>query len=152
MGARWTGSMKIRSRSNKADAAPRRRDGLTTKDFWRILGFTPRMCMRLSCARWRNSNLHLGAGAPGASMGIRFTSFRTHLPMRMRFIRGMIEPFFFGYFMGSDGKLVFTCLSHDVVAHETTHALLDGLRKRYMERSTPDQAAFHEGFADVVAV
>ena len=59
---------------------------------------------------------------------------------------------FFGYFMGSNGKLVFTCLSHDVVAHETTHALLDGLRKRYMERSTPDQAAFHEGFADVVAV
>src|SRR5262249_5662888 len=59
---------------------------------------------------------------------------------------------FFWYFMGSNGKLVFTCLSHDVVAHETTHALLDGLRKRYMERSTPDQAAFHEGFADVVAV
>src|SRR5215813_12186415 len=59
---------------------------------------------------------------------------------------------FFGYFMGSNGKLVFTCLSHDVVAHETSHALLDGLRKRYLERSTPDQAAFHEGFADVVAV
>jgi hypothetical protein len=59
---------------------------------------------------------------------------------------------FFGYFMGGSGKPVFTCLSHDIVAHETTHALLDGLRRRYMERSTPDQAAFHEGFADVVAV
>lgn len=62
----------------------------------------------------------------------------------------------FGYFDVEAGegasRTVFTCLSHDIVAHETTHALLDGLRSRYTEPSGPDQAAFHEGFADVVAL
>jgi hypothetical protein len=61
------------------------------------------------------------------------------------------EGLFFGYFPGSKGN-VFSCLSHDVVAHETTHALVDGLRERYTDPSSPDQAAFHEGFADVVAL
>jgi hypothetical protein len=62
------------------------------------------------------------------------------------------EALLFGYFPGRGGKTVFSCLAHDVVAHETTHALLDGLRERYTDPSSPDQAAFHEGFADVVAV
>jgi hypothetical protein len=61
------------------------------------------------------------------------------------------ESILFGYFQGYRDT-VFTCLSHDVISHETTHALLDGLRERYMDPSAPDQAAFHEGFADVVAL
>src|SRR6266545_1317754 len=61
------------------------------------------------------------------------------------------EALLFGYFAAPHGT-IFTCLSHDIVAHETAHALLDGLRPRYMEPSSPDQAAFHEGFADVVAL
>lgn len=59
---------------------------------------------------------------------------------------------FFGYFIGASNKPVYTCLSHDIIAHETTHAILDGLRGRYMEPSSPDQAAFHEGFSDIVAL
>jgi hypothetical protein len=58
----------------------------------------------------------------------------------------------FGYFRRADETPVYTCLSHDIVAHETSHALLDGLRSRFTESSGPDQAAFHEGFADIVAV
>lgn len=51
----------------------------------------------------------------------------------------------FGYFPSADGKRrVYSCLSHEIVAHEITHALLDGLRERYMDPSSPQQAGFHE--------
>jgi hypothetical protein len=58
---------------------------------------------------------------------------------------------FLGYYPNGEGQ-VFTCLSHEVIAHETTHALVDGLRPDYLYPSSPDQAAFHEGFADIVAM
>ena len=63
-----------------------------------------------------------------------------------------VEGLVFGYFPGRGKKYIYACLSHDIVVHETTHALLDALRKRYMDPSGPDQAAFHEGFADIIAL
>ena len=47
---------------------------------------------------------------------------------------------------------VFTCVSQDIVAHEVTHALLDGIHRRFNEASNPDVLAFHEAFADLVAL
>jgi hypothetical protein len=66
----------------------------------------------------------------------------------------------FGYFPANSshadtttpGSMVFTCLSSDIVVHETSHALLDGLHRRLQEASNPDVPAFHEAFADIVAL
>lgn len=50
------------------------------------------------------------------------------------------------------GGIVYSCLSHDIIAHEATHALIDSMYPLYMELSHPDVAGFHEGFSDLVAL
>lgn len=66
----------------------------------------------------------------------------------------------FGYFKAGSkreganfpGGVVFTCLSPDIIAHEMTHAILDTIHPKYIEDTNPDVAAFHEGFADTIAL
>ena len=73
-----------------------------------------------------------------------------------REVRGIL----FGYFKANrvnpgrnlPGQTVFTCLSHDIIAHETTHAIVDGIRHYFIEATSYDAPAFHEAFADIVAL
>ncbi len=66
----------------------------------------------------------------------------------------------FGYFRTRDddyvksqvGAYVFTALSHDIIVHEVSHALVDGLRAHFDAPSNPDVLAFHEAFADLMAI
>ncbi len=66
----------------------------------------------------------------------------------------------FGYFAATaadlefhvPGQRIFSCLSHDIIVHETTHAILDGMQRRFREATNPDVLAFHEALADIVAL
>ncbi len=66
----------------------------------------------------------------------------------------------FGWFLASEqatgntlpGGHIFTSLSHDIIAHEVSHALLDGLRPHFCIPLSADALAFHEAFADLVAI
>lgn len=107
---------------------------------------------------------HLERDAEGRVRAERFVArLRIH-PHALREANAYYSPdrkaLLFGYFRGGGGAgaehlpggLVFTCLSHDVIAHETTHALLDGLHPRFREATNPDVLAFHEAFSDMVAL
>lgn len=58
------------------------------------------------------------------------------------FAQGLSQP----------GGRVYLCLSRDVIAHEVTHALLDGLRPNFLRPTHPDVPALHDAIADLVAV
>ena len=50
------------------------------------------------------------------------------------------------------GRLVHTSLSRDIVAHETAHALIDGILPDLYDALDPQGLALHEGVADLTAV
>ena len=66
----------------------------------------------------------------------------------------------FGYFEADrddpgpnlPGQTVFSCLSHDIIAHEVTHALVHRLRPHFTDATNRDVLAFHEGFSDIVSI
>ena len=48
--------------------------------------------------------------------------------------------------------VIFTCRSLDIVAHETGHAVLDGLKPGWITSTAPQTGALHESFGDLTAI
>jgi hypothetical protein len=79
---------------------------------------------------------------------------------RNAYFEAELNAVLFGYFPADEddpgpnlpGQLIFTCLSHDVVAHEVAHAALSRLHGHYNEPTNPQVPALHEAFADIVAM
>lgn len=56
------------------------------------------------------------------------------------------------FFFDESGQRVYTSLSRDIVAHETGHAILDGIAPDLYHATSPQSLALHEAIADLVAV
>lgn len=56
------------------------------------------------------------------------------------------------YYFGDRADPGYTCLSHDIIAHETGHAILDGIRPLYNQNASLQTAAFHEFIGDLTAI
>ncbi|WP_377190470.1 hypothetical protein [Ruegeria meonggei] len=63
-----------------------------------------------------------------------------------------LEFFFFDGVIGGIDTRVYTCLSPDIVAHETAHAILDGLAPDLYNATSPLSLSLHEAVSDVTAM
>lgn len=103
--------------------------------------------------RWRR-------GHKDSALGNRLLLIPHGMQEANAFYDPKMHAIVFGYFTASEtdpgsnipGQMIFTCLAHDIIVHETTHALVDGIRRFFMEPTNIDVAAFHEAFADIVAL
>lgn len=71
--------------------------------------------------------------------------------------KALVMGYFGGNTMAATGDLVhstsFTCLSQSVVAHETTHAILEGLHRAVSSPETgTEELAIQEGIADAIGL
>jgi hypothetical protein len=57
----------------------------------------------------------------------------------------------FYYGSGANGATVYSGLSQDIVAHETAHAIIDGIAPDLYDAISPESLAIHEGLADLTA-
>lgn len=63
-----------------------------------------------------------------------------------------IQFFYFPSRRGDYQETIFTGLSHDIIAHETGHAILDGIAPDLYNSLTPQSLALHESIADLTAL
>lgn len=60
--------------------------------------------------------------------------------------------FFYFNSLSQPDKEVFTSLSHDIITHETGHAILDGIAPGLYDAITPQALALHEAIADLTSL
>lgn len=92
--------------------------------------------------------------------GDRLRLFPHAFQARNAYFDEELNAVLFGYFPADEddpgpnlpAQLIFTCLSHDIVAHEVAHAALSRLHGHYNEPTHPQVPALHEAFADLVAM
>jgi hypothetical protein len=78
--------------------------------------------------------------------------FPRHSNMQNAFYSRTGRLLAFGFFPKSGGT-IFTCRSLDIVAHETGHAILDGIKPNWLLNGNPPQTgALHEAFGDLTAI
>ena len=58
----------------------------------------------------------------------------------------------FYYHEAKHGHKIYTALSHDIVVHEATHAILDGIAPDLYNAILPESLALHEAIADISAI
>lgn len=58
----------------------------------------------------------------------------------------------FFYFPSRAGYMVYTALSQDIIAHETAHAVLDGVAPDLYNATRTESLALHEAIADLTAI
>jgi len=82
-------------------------------------------------------------------------------PHRLSVANAFYEPgqgLSFGSYRTTDatvlvpGQMVHGCLSQDILVHEASHAFLHELRPHSLIPTSVEAMAFHEGFADIVAI
>jgi hypothetical protein len=114
---------------------------------------------RVHWRRWDRAGRR--GGRRGGLRGRRTLKLYPHaMAEQNAFYSREAQGILFGYFPASQadpgknlpGETVFTCLSHDIIAHELTHAVVDTIRGHFMEPTNLDVLAFHEAFADLVAL
>jgi hypothetical protein len=123
-------------------------------------GFHQQMVYAVTMKVLENFETALGRRIPLCRNNRRLRIFPHAFHGANAFYDGQLHALLFGYFRAdrSDpghnlpGQVIFTCLSHDIIAHEMTHALVHDLRPYFFEPSNQDVLAFHEGFADIVAL
>jgi hypothetical protein len=102
--------------------------------------------------RWNDKSGRAGRYEPVKKLRVYPHALREANAYYSREKRALLFGYFRSAHASAGASWIFTALSHDIIAHETTHAVLDGLHRRYAEATSVDSLAFHEAFADIVAL